>query len=310
MRCGHLTLIYQAILPIMTSKIIGIAVFAAAALLPSFAFAQTATTTGLLNVYAQVLNQSGFTYTPGNFTIAVSGTNPSPSSFPGSISGTLVSLNAGAYSVTVTNQLNYTPAYSVGCTGTISPGTTQTCVITLTPGTVYSNPTVYPYPGTFQPLTCRTDTPVVGLGQTARFTAVGGVGGTYNWMTASQNFPNIGPVLSTTFMSSGSHSVTVTNASQTATCPITVTTSYVAQPQNPGGVSPYYPTPGYPSYGTPSYPTYPQQPVLTSQIYPRFPNTGLEPLTSAQIAFALVALMGAAIAAFPYARKTFAFAVR
>ncbi len=297
---GHLALFIKLFLG-MINKIIGASLFAAAVLLPSIALAQT-TTTGLLNVYVQVLNQSGFTYAPSNFTVSVSGTSPSPSSFSGSQSGTIVSLATGAYSVVVTNPLNYTATYSVGCNGTIAAGTTQTCVITLTPTNNYSN-TVVPAPYLpYQALTCRTDTPVVGLGQTARFSAVGGVGGTYNWMTSSQNFPNIGPVLSTTFMSSGSQTVSVTNASQTATCVVSVTTSYVPQQTSTG----YYPTPGYAVSGTNYY----NQPTLTSYVYPHLPSTGLAPLTSAQIAFGVVALMGAAIMAFPYARKAFALAVR
>lgn len=280
----------------MSSKLIAASLFAAAALLPSVAFAQTATT-GLLNVYVQVLNQSGFTYTPGNFTVSVSGNSPSPSSFGGSQSGTLVSIGTGSYSVTVPNTLNYTPTYSVGCNGTIGSGSTQTCVITLSPNfnNYYNNPTVAPYIP-LQPLTCRTDTPVVGLGQTARFTALGGVGGTYNWMTANQNYPNIGPSLNTSFMSSGTHTVSVTNASQTAVCTVSVTTSYV--PQNTTSF-----------YQNQYYSNYPQ-PTLTLQAYPRFPNTGVEPLTSAQFAFALVALIGAAIMSYPYARKALALALR
>ena len=106
-------------------------------------------------------------------------------------------------------------------------------------------------------------------------------------------------MLTTTLDGSGVQSVTVTNATQTATCNVTVSASFYPQPI----VSTINPT-----YTT--YPTYPAQPVYTAYAYPRFPNTGLEPATSAQLAFALVLLMGAAIAAYPYARKAFALAVR
>ena len=60
------------------------------------------------------------------------------------------------------------------------------------------------------------------------------------------------------------------------------------------------------NYGQPLYPTY------SSVVYrsPRFPNTGFAPIDSAQMAFALVLLMGAGIMAYPYARKAFAIAVR
>jgi hypothetical protein len=53
-----------------------------------------------------------------------------------------------------------------------------------------------------------------------------------------------------------------------------------------------------------------QQPIVTSYVNPRFPNTGFEPINAAQMAFALVLLMGAAIAAYPYARKALTLAVR
>lgn len=287
----------------MMSKLIGSAVLLAAAFAPSLVFAQTSTT-GLLNVYVQTINQAGFSYVPGNFTVAISGTNPSPATFPGSNQGTKVSLTPGSYSVTLTNALFGTqPTYSTGCSGTIAAGDTQTCVITTSVGNYFGYPSVspYPYSYTLPSLSCRTDTPVVALGQSARFTAIGGVGGTYNWSTGSKNFPNVGPVLTTSFEGSGSQAVTVTNASQSATCAITVTTSYYPQPQIP--TSPVY------NIGAPAYVS-PYQPILTSYVNPRFPNTGFAPVTSAQIAFALVLTLGAAIAAYPYARKALTIAVR
>ncbi len=253
---------------------------------PFFAFAQSSTT-GLLNVYVQVINQTNSSYGPGNFTVAVSGQSPNPATFQGSIQGTLVTINPGAYSVTLTNPSYFTVNYSVGCDRTIAAGGTQTCVITVNPSTYnYSPSYVYPYTYQTPPLTCRTDTPTVAVGQPARFTAVGGVGGTYNWRTPSNNFPNSGPVLTTVLEGSGVQSVMVTNASQTATCNVTVSSSY------------------YPQSVSTVYPTY------TAYAYPRLPNTGLEPVQSAQLAFALVLLLGAAIAAYPYARKSFAIAVR
>src|SRR3989338_5112521 len=274
--------------------------------IPVFAFAQTSTT-GLLNVYVQVINQTNSSYGPGNFTVAVSGQNPNPVNFQGSLHGTLVTINPGAYSVTLTNNSGFTANYSVGCDSTIAAGGTQTCVITVNPGAYNYNPSSYIYPYTYQtpPLTCRTDTPTVAVGQQARFTAVGGMGGTYNWRTPSNNFPNSGPVLTTALEGSGVQSVTVTNASQTATCNVTVSSSYYPQP-----VSTVYPTyqQTYPNYNT--YPVYQAQPTYTAYAYPRLPNTGLQPVQSAQIAFALVLLLGAAIAAYPYARKSFAIAVR
>lgn len=292
----------------MTSKFVGFALFAAAVVVPSVAFAQTSST-GLLNVYVQVLNQTGYSYTPGNFTVTVNGVNPSPATFAGSNQGTKVSLNPGSYTVTAASQAGYTfgmsPSYSVGCSGTMAANETQTCVITVNAGNYWSYPYVSPYPYQYLPtpgLSCRTETPIVSMGQQARFTAVGGAGGTYNWATPFQNFPNVGPVLTTTFPSSGNHSVTVTNASQTATCTVTVNNSYYPQPTVP--TSPVYPAaPAYVyPYGSPTY--------SGTYIAPSFPNTGFEPLSSAQMAFALVLIMGSAIAAYPYARKAFALALR
>lgn len=281
---------------------------AAGVFIPIFALAQSPTT-GLLNVYVQVINQTNTSYGPGNFTVAVSGQSPNPATFQGSIQGTLVTINPGAYSVTLTNSSGFNASYSVGCDSTIAAGGTQTCVITVNAGSYnFSRSYVYPYTYQTPPLTCRTDTPVVSVGQPARFTAVGGAGGTYNWRTPYNNFPNSGPVLTTVLDGSGVQSVTVTNAAQTATCNVTVSSSYFQQPIST--VTPNYPTypPTYPNYNT--YPVYTAEPTYTAYAYPRLPNTGLEPIQSAQIAFALVLLVGAAIAVYPYARKSFVIAVR
>ena len=271
------------------SKLAGSAVLGLALLVPALALAQTSTT-GLLNVYVQVINQTNSSYGPGNFTVAVSGQNPNPATFQGSIQGTLVTINPGTYSVTLTNTSGFNTSYSVGCDSTMLSGGTQTCVITVNAGSYnYFSSYVYPYTYQALPLTCRTDTPVVAVGQSARFTAVGGVGGTYNWRTPYNNFPNSGPVLTTTLEGSGVQSVTVTNASQVATCNVTVSSSYYPQPTNT---------------------FYQEAPYQTQSYYPRFPNTGFAPSNGAEAAFAVVLLMGAAIAVYPYARKAFALAVR
>jgi hypothetical protein len=282
----------------MQRLIISLAI-ALGALVPAVAFAQTSTT-GLLTVYVQVLSQTGVTYqtyTPGNFTVLVSGQSPSLTNFPGSQSGTAVLLNTGAYNVTVTNAVaGYAPSYSVGCNSSISSGQSQTCVITMTPSYGYNQyPTQYPYQQYTQPLTCQTLTPTVALGQQASFNAVGGQGGTYNWATAYQNYPNVGPTLTTSFQASGSQVVTVTNAAQTATCTITVTNSY-----SPSLIT--YPT--YPSNTT--YPgAYNTYPTITSTLYPQLPRTGFGPKDAATgAAFAVVLLIAAGLITAPYVRKT------
>ncbi len=272
-------------------------------LIPYVAFAQTASN-GLLTVYVQVLTQNGVNYqqyTPSNFTVAVSGVSPSLNNFPGSQSGTAVTLNPGVYNVTVTNTVpGFIPSYSVGCNSTMLANQSQTCVITMTPsyGSYNPYPTLFPYQS-YQPLTCQTLTPTVGLGQQASFNAIGGAGGTYNWATAYQNYPNVGPTLTTAFQASGVHTVTVTNASQTASCVITVNTNYApVNPINP----PAYTTPGYTGY---AYGAYNTQPSYTSVVYPRLPSTGFGPKDiSTGIAFATVLLITAGLMLSPYVRKT------
>ena len=294
----------------MKRTLISLAI-ALGALVPAIALAQTPTT-GTLNVYVQVLNQNTTTYfyqqyqnyqnyQPGAFTVSVSGQNPSLTNFPGSQSGTVVMLNPGSYNVTVTNSPgNFSPSYSVGCNGTISAGESETCVITMTPSyNYYQYPMpyssyLYPY---VQPLTCQTSAPTVGLGQPVSFNAVGGAGGTYNWATASRNYPNAGPTLTISFQDSGTQVVTVTNATQTASCTVTVTNMYYPPVSNVSPVLPVYPT------------TNPVTAPVTyyQQTYPKLPNTGFAPGSGAMgIAFAAVLLIAAGTALSPYARKTLA----
>ena len=68
-----------------------------------------------------MINQGGGTNKPSDFTISVSGNNPSPASFSGSASGTTVQLTAGKYSVTEKGPSGYTTDYSGECSGTASP---------------------------------------------------------------------------------------------------------------------------------------------------------------------------------------------
>ncbi|MES2203274.1 MAG: hypothetical protein V4474_03080 [Patescibacteria group bacterium] len=288
-------------------------------LVPSFAFAQS-TSNALLSVYVQVINPSqGSVYnypyntstrTPADFSVQVSGNSPSPSTFWGSQNAVQVSLNPGAYNVTIANNpYGYTADYSAGCNNTAVAGGTGSCVITLSPNysAYYPYGTNYPYQNVQPALSCQPVTQTAGLRQNVRFTAVGGVGGTYNWRTASQNYPNVGPVLTVAFDQTGSQLVTVTNANQSATCEVTVTQGYF----NPATVTnPTYPTytTGY-STGNAIYTNY-GTPTLTPTYYPRLPNTGVEPLTLAQLMIAL-ALLGAAVAVgAPYLRKAFAIVTR
>jgi hypothetical protein len=284
-------------------------------LVPALAFAQTPGT-GVLDVYVQVINTScNDTYQyqynscpvnvlPNSFTVNVSGQSPSITNFQGSTSGTLVSLNSGSYNVSVSNnnQYGFTPSYSTGCNSTIAGGQSQTCVITESMSQGPYNG-YYPYPpynGYTPPsLTCAPAYQTVNAGQTAQFTAEGGAGGTYNWQTPEQNYPNVGPVLSVVFANTGSQLVTVTDANQTATCSINVVAANGYYP-----VSTYYPT-------TPSYTVVPSTPNYVSSYtsgytaYPTWPNTGFAPYGGSAGALAIVALAAIALIAAPYVRKAF-----
>jgi hypothetical protein len=79
-----------------------------------------------------VKNVAGGTATPSQFTIRVTGNNPTPSTFQGSSSGTTVTLGQGSYQVIETPIADYTPTYSSECSGSISAGQTKTCTITNT----------------------------------------------------------------------------------------------------------------------------------------------------------------------------------
>ena len=88
-------------------------------------------TTGKINVITKVNNEGGGDKKPSDFTITVSGNNPTPSSFAGSSSGTTVTLNPGRYSVTENLLSGYTSSMSGDCSGTIdNTGETNECTIT------------------------------------------------------------------------------------------------------------------------------------------------------------------------------------
>jgi uncharacterized repeat protein (TIGR01451 family) len=83
-----------------------------------------------LTVIKQLINDNGGTKTASDFTLLVTGGNPSPASFAGSAGGTRVQLDAGSYSVTEPAVSGYSASYSAGCAGTIAAGGTATCTVT------------------------------------------------------------------------------------------------------------------------------------------------------------------------------------
>ncbi len=302
------------------SKLVGFSalVFAVGLVLsPLFVSAQN--TTGLLNVYVQVLNPDQANFSSADFTASVGGSLATPPTFPGSINGTLVTLNPGSYSVGLTgNSYGFSPSYSQGCSGTIGAGQNALCVITLTRyGTYYPTPIAQYY--YYRPqLTCAPQNQNVPLNGQATFVAQNGVGGTYNWSVNGHVYANQGPTFTALIDYPGSSSVTVTNADQTATCNVSTTNGYYgtypttpAYPLYPSQTYNYYGNGGYTSYPS-SYGTYPTNiaPTVTYTSYPTLPNTGFEPTNGAQMAFAVVLLIGAFVASYPYVRKAFALALR
>jgi len=248
---------------------------------------------GTLQVYVQVMNNTvgGFTRNPQDFTVVVSGVNPSPASFPGSLSGTPVSVG-GAYTVLANPLPGWVPSYSQGCQGTLGAGEQASCVITES--TSNYSPYVQPYPYSYYPyqntLSCAPSTQTVGFGNTATFTAVGG-SAPYTWVTANQTYQAIGPVLNVVLPLAGTQAVTVQSGGQSAVCTVTVTGSA------------YAPAPA--TYITVP-PSGPAAPAGVTIISPKLPNTGFEPQNGAAFAFAAAALIAAALVAFPYVRATLA----
>ena len=84
-----------------------------------------------LVVIKHVVNDDGGTAVAGDFSMAVTGGNPTPAAFPGAESpGTTVVLDAGTYGVSETGLAGYSAAHSTDCSGTIIPGETKTCTVT------------------------------------------------------------------------------------------------------------------------------------------------------------------------------------
>jgi hypothetical protein len=91
-----------------------------------------AQTSATLTVIKSVVNSHGGTKVASDFSITVTGTNPSPSTFNGSTTGTTVTLGAGSFSVDEGTHTGYTVSYSTDCSGTIAAGDSKTCTVTNT----------------------------------------------------------------------------------------------------------------------------------------------------------------------------------
>jgi hypothetical protein len=75
--------------------------------------------------------------TASDFTIHVTGNNPTPANFDGSTTGIVVTLGSGSFNVTETVPVGsfFTTTTTGDCTGTIAAGQHLTCTITNTPKT-------------------------------------------------------------------------------------------------------------------------------------------------------------------------------
>lgn len=90
-----------------------------------------AVTIGNLKVVKHVINNNSGNATASDFTLNVTGTDPTPLSFAGSESGTIVKLGAGTYSVTELSHTGYTQvSLDSHCSGTMVLGQLVTCTIT------------------------------------------------------------------------------------------------------------------------------------------------------------------------------------
>ena len=85
----------------------------------------------ILFAVSEVINDNGGSAVPGDFTVSVTGGDPSPASFAGQgVPGTTVLLDAGSYSFSVTGPAGYTSTLSPDCAGTIGNDERRTCKIT------------------------------------------------------------------------------------------------------------------------------------------------------------------------------------
>ncbi len=193
-------------------------------------------------VYTRVVNNDGGVMLPTQVSFTATGGNPSPAFFFGSASGVTVAVNPGSYSIQDTSaSAGYATLRSSECSGTIAQGETRAC--TITKDDIRTSP-VSP-----SVLTCSPTRQNVRMGMPATFTAQGG-SATYTWSTAERSYMNAGPILNTTFQSSGSQIVIVTSGFATATCAVDVLAR--------SGISP-------------------AGAVLGTSTLPYLPNTGYEP---------------------------------
>lgn len=155
-------------------------------------------------------------------------------------------------------------------------------------------------------LSCASSYPVVSVGNAGRFHVVTNVQGPFMWVANDEDYGvyDAGVEFVTPFTHTGQQQVTVVWGSKRASC-------YVDVVPTPGFGEPYAaPVFGGQIYETYGYGGYGPNVTLSSVVYPRLPNAGFAPLTTAALAFAIVLLLGAIIALYPHAKKAFAIVTR
>jgi uncharacterized repeat protein (TIGR01451 family) len=83
-----------------------------------------------INIIKHVINDNGGTSVASDFTVNVTGENPSKTTFLGSESGTWVYFDPGSYSIDEIEQTGYAKSLSANCLGTLNYGNSRTCTIT------------------------------------------------------------------------------------------------------------------------------------------------------------------------------------
>lgn len=245
-----------------------------------------------------------------DFAVTVTSNSGSPVTFAGSSNGISVPV-IGHYTVSVASMSGYVASYETGCENLVNTsGQNLTCTVHLTSTAAYTAPALpyNPYPSAYAPtLSCTPASQTVSLGQNVVLTVGGTSAGPFTWNVDDHTYQSGAPVLSTTFNTSGTRRVTVSNGALSATCQVTVlastlpvTTTTYTIPTNP--TYPTYPTnyaTNYSGVVAPAYaPSYPPAPKL--------PNTGYGPLSTTQIVLMISLLSAASLAVLPYVRKTFA----
>lgn len=156
-------------------------------------------------------------------------------------------------------------------------------------------------------LLCASSYPVVSVGNAGRFHVVTNTDGPFMWVAHSENYGvyDAGTDFVTPFTSAGSQRVDVVWGSKRASCQVDVVPT-------PGFGEPYS-APLFGGYAPDAYgytDAHSPNVVLTSALYPRLPNAGLEPQTFAAFAFAAALLLGAFAALYPHAKKIIAAVAR